>query len=528
MSPLNALIFGLGIFFLGLRLVGDNLKGLAGGGLRGTISRGTRRAVSGAAIGFLAGALMQSATAVTFICVSMVLAGFFSVLPAAVVIVWSNVGLTVLAFVATLQIDPVVAFVIGGAGIVMGVVRVRSWQTVAGALLGVGLILYGLHQMSAGAAPLRNEEWFRNGLHFASSSPPVAFLAGILAAAILQSNTGATMMLITLAGAGAIPFESAALMIYGTNLGAIALRLVLASGMKGPGLWLVRMEDLFCVLSGLLMLLLYYVESAGIPLVFALADLLASGESPRLAVVFLLSNLLPALLILPFLGPCMAALERILPRQDPTPTGTPRFLHPQAAADPATAIDLIRRELARLLSMIHPVPGSHTPPPDPEGPASADFTSLARAIEEFMVRLASSSQPNADQTSRLHLLRSALSAIRHLEESARFFAARDASTDIAADKRAPLENQLTEWLQKASDAMDQSDAASARQLHENIKTHGPTIEALRGSFLGKGPAPIDATALFEDFLFTAQALRRLAKLIAASAPEPIPPGSNHK
>jgi phosphate:Na+ symporter len=516
MSPLNSLIFGLGIFFLGLRLVGDNLKGLAGGGLRGSIVRGTQNPASGAVLGFFAGALMQSATAVTFICVSMVLAGFFTVVPAAVVIVWSNVGLTVLAFVATLPIDPAIAFVIGGSGIVMGVVRIRSWQTVAGALLGVGLILYGLHQMSAGAAPLRNEEWFRNGLHFASSSPLMAFMAGVLAAAILQSNTGATMMLITLAGAGAIPFESAALMIYGTNLGAIALRILLAAGMKGPGLQLVRIEDFFCVVSGVLMMILYYLEAAGIPLVFALADLLAHGEAPRLAVVFLLSNLLPALALLPFLGLCMAWLAKILPGESTATIGKPKFLHPQALADPGTAIDLLRRELARLLGLIPSSPDPHSQPADPEASAPANFTKLAQSIEDFMVKLASTSQPNPRQIASLHTLRSALSAVRHLEESARFFVARCASDGISPDKRALLGTRLAGWLEQARDALDKGDVDAARKVHDDLKTHGATIESLRTFFLGAANAPMDSTALFEDFLFTAQALHRLAKLIAAS------------
>jgi phosphate:Na+ symporter len=75
MSPVNALIFGLGLFFLGLRLVSENLTRLTGGSLRNGIALTTRRPVRPIALGIASGALMQSATAVTFICVSMVAAG---------------------------------------------------------------------------------------------------------------------------------------------------------------------------------------------------------------------------------------------------------------------------------------------------------------------------------------------------------------------------------------------------------------------------------------------------------------------
>ena len=74
MSPLNALIFGLGLFFVGLHLVGDNLKALSSGSLRDGIARSTRNPLPRVGLGLAAGALMQSATAVTFICVSMVVA----------------------------------------------------------------------------------------------------------------------------------------------------------------------------------------------------------------------------------------------------------------------------------------------------------------------------------------------------------------------------------------------------------------------------------------------------------------------
>ena len=43
MTPLNALVFGLGLFFIGLHLVGDNLKALSGGRFRDGIARTTRR-----------------------------------------------------------------------------------------------------------------------------------------------------------------------------------------------------------------------------------------------------------------------------------------------------------------------------------------------------------------------------------------------------------------------------------------------------------------------------------------------------
>ena len=120
MSPLNALIFGLGLFFLGLQLVGENLRQLVGPRFRAVIKASTHSPAVGAGLGVGVGALMQSATAVTFILVSMTSSGLLSVGAAAPMVIWCNVGVTALAFVVNLNIHTLAAFVVGGAGIVMG------------------------------------------------------------------------------------------------------------------------------------------------------------------------------------------------------------------------------------------------------------------------------------------------------------------------------------------------------------------------------------------------------------------------
>ncbi len=130
----------------------------------------------------------------------------------------------------------------------------------------------------------------------------MAFVAGIVAAAVLQSNSGAVMLVITFAASGLIDLEPAMLLIFGTNLGAIGLRLFLSAGLNRPMLRLVRLEDLFCVISGGLMFGLFLIEQCGVPLVGALVRSLHRSIDIQLAVVFLLSNLIPAAVMTPFMG----------------------------------------------------------------------------------------------------------------------------------------------------------------------------------------------------------------------------------
>ncbi|MFA7344053.1 MAG: Na/Pi symporter [Terrimicrobiaceae bacterium] len=517
MSPLNSLILGLGLFFLGLQLVGQNLRQLSGGGFRKLVKSATHTPFLAALLGLVAGALMQSATAVTFILVSMVGSGLIRTSAARIVVVWCNVGLTALAFLAAVNIHPFVACLVGGAGIFMGSVRAKPWNTIAGALLGVGMILFALGEMGTGAAPLKNETWFHTGLDAALGCPGLAFLCGIAAAAILQSNTGAAMLVITLAGAGAIPVSQAIPVIYGTNLGAIILRLFLSVGMKGDALRLVRMEDLFCAFSGVLMMGLFSLEAIGVPLVGPLLRDVTGGPSVRLAFVFLLSNLLPAIVLMPLLPTCSRLLKKLWPN-DPAPqAGAPAFLTTQALADPASALDLLPKELGRLLAGVG-VESSGRESPDPENHTSPDFISLAAAIENFCVRLASESPLDAGQSLRVQRLRAWLHTIRHIGEAVGEFA--DTFASLPTEDR-KIADGLRGWLKngialsaRATSTLDQEDVA---KYHEASKPHGPPAEEIRVRFSAdiekcSTPSKPALAALGDDFDIAAWLIHRLSKL----------------
>jgi len=498
MSPLNALIFGLGLFFLGLKLIGENLRRLVGPGFRTILKRTTHSPLLGGGLGLGIGALMQSATAVTFVMVSMSGSGLVKPREAAPIIIWCNVGLTALAFVTTLNIHPLVALVVGGAGIVLGTIRLPAWQSFAGTLLGIGLILVGLEQMSGGAAPLEHAAWFRDGMSYAVSSAPLSFLAGILAAMLLQSNTGAAILVITFASSGFIGFEAAMLLIYGTNLGAIALRAFLAAGLQGAQLRLVRLEDLFCVVSGILMLALYGVERLGVPLVGAFAKSLDSGIPTQLAMVFLLSNLIPALALSPLLGLCDRFLQKLWPdrpaSEDPS---RPLYLRSQALDDPPSALDLLEKELARLLSNISTIP----PRDDTDEPSPA-FQQLALAIENFATKLAARGDLNEATAHQLHLLRAELSIIRHIEEGVRYFALAEARQKGPVQFKAALDGLLALAVRAAFDVQ------ARQELHRRTKLKGEEMERLQK----EGDSSLAGIALFEDFTISVWTMHRLAKL----------------
>src|SRR5262249_18127707 len=179
-----------------------------------------------------------------------------------------------------------VLYLVGISGLAMAFLKRPSAQLVSGVWVGISLLLFGLQTISAGARPLHDLAWFQSLLHETVHSPPIGFAVGFLLAMLVQSNTAAALIVIALAGAGALDLPQATMIIYGTNLGTIVIRIVLAMGLQGSAMQLVRFEDFFCLVSGALMILLFYAERGlHLPLVGTWAQRASSDLSMQLAMV---------------------------------------------------------------------------------------------------------------------------------------------------------------------------------------------------------------------------------------------------
>lgn len=522
MEGLSSLVLGLGLFFLGMQLVGENLRRLSGRSFRNVMQRVSERPALAAAAGIGFGAVMQSATAVTFILASMQKSGLISTAGAAPVILWCNVGLTALVFLATLDIHPMVAYFTGAAGILSAMIRQSMWRSVAGGLLGVGLILFGLQSMAEGAEPLRAEAWFQALMAGAVSLPWIAFGVGIVAAAVLESNTGAAMLVITLAAAGQFDLEQAALLIYGTNLGAIGLRAILAMNLDNASKRLVRFEDIFCIWTGIVMVILTLIESLGLPGPLALARAVSPDSLEfQLAVLFLVSNLFPAIALSPFTGRVMQALGKWMPEGKWESFATPKFLSPTAVEDPGTATDLALRESARLLESLKIQPHTQTRDVAGESSARPEFVELASTIERFLAQVATSNRLEPTEAHALHLIRAELGVIRYLEESVRGFNEYlDTIKNPTGDESpaAPMVQSLSALLDQAVECATHPKLDSVAEFREATRKNNDAVKAVRDTALtnAKNADPetgAAVSALRDSYDLVIWMMHRLAKTL---------------
>jgi phosphate:Na+ symporter len=72
---LASLFAGLGMFFIGVKLIGAHLKQMTGRRFRMLVMKGTAHPAAAALLGSLAGAITQSTNAVAFIMMNLATAG---------------------------------------------------------------------------------------------------------------------------------------------------------------------------------------------------------------------------------------------------------------------------------------------------------------------------------------------------------------------------------------------------------------------------------------------------------------------
>ena len=104
MEILADIVAGLGLFFIGVRSIGTNMKQMTGARFRRWVAWATGHHLSAALVGTAAGIVTQSSNAVTFISVSLVTSGMITLRRALPIVAWANVGTALLVFLATLDI----------------------------------------------------------------------------------------------------------------------------------------------------------------------------------------------------------------------------------------------------------------------------------------------------------------------------------------------------------------------------------------------------------------------------------------
>ena len=220
---------GLALFLYGMRRMTEALKTVAGSGMKDLLARLTANRFTAAAAGALITAVVQSSSVTTVLVVGFISAGLLNLGQSIGVILGANVGTTITAQIIAFQVYKYGLLLIAVgffAEILAHREQLRQWGT---AVMGLGLIFFGMELMNIATAPFRDWEPFI-ALMRDMSNPVLAVLAGAGFTAIVQSSSATTGIVIVLAGNGLIALESGIGLILGANVGTCVTAFVSSLG----------------------------------------------------------------------------------------------------------------------------------------------------------------------------------------------------------------------------------------------------------------------------------------------------------
>lgn len=339
-----ALLGGLALFLFGMDTMGKALERQAGGKLQTILAKMSSNVFKGFALGMAVTAVIQSSSATTVMVVGFVNSGIMTLKQAVGVIMGSNIGTTVTAWILSLSglegdsfiisffkpstLAPLVGIV--GAALFM-FSKSDKKKGIGVIALGFLALMTGMDVMGDAMAFLKNEPWFAQ-LMISFSNPILGIIFGALLTALIQSSSASIGILQSLCSTGAVTFGAALPIILGQNIGTCITAIMGSIGANRNARRTALVHLLFNVVGVLLFSVIFY----GLGLFIDWAFLTETAKAWDIAVIHTLFNVGATAVLMPMNGLLVKLAYLFIPAEPVHQA--PVLLDERLLASPAVAV----------------------------------------------------------------------------------------------------------------------------------------------------------------------------------------------
>jgi phosphate:Na+ symporter len=349
---------GLALFLYGMNKMSVGMKKAAGDSMRKILAAITKNRFLGLIIGAFVTMVIQSSSATTVMLVSFVQAKLMTYVQSIGIILGANIGTTVTAQLIAFKLTDYALAMIAIGFLLSVFSKKESYKYFGEALLGFGILFFGMKLMSDAMYPLRTYDPFINVME-GLENPILGLLIGATFTALIQSSSAFTGIVIVLAQQGLLTIDAGIPMILGANIGTCVTAGLASIGTTREAKRVALAHVLFNTMG-----VLVFIWFAPF-----LADLVrnispvgeGSGiaklamETPRqIANAHTIFNVGVALLFIPF-TPLLAKLViKILPEKEVEKGVQPVTWHidNSVISTPAIAIQLAKTEISRMAKIL--------------------------------------------------------------------------------------------------------------------------------------------------------------------------------
>ena len=225
------------MFLYGMTMMSEGLQKVAGSRLRSILSAMTANSFTRILTGTLITAIIQSSSATTVMIVSFVNAGLLSLTQAVGVIMGANIGTTVTSWlisllgftadISTLSIPLI------GIGFAFMMFKSQKRKNIGEMIIGFAMLFLGLSFLKDSVPDLSSNPeaiaFIQKWTDWGFFSVLIFVLVGTVMTIVLQSSSATVALTLVMASQGWIPFEMAAAMVLGENIGTTITANIAAS-----------------------------------------------------------------------------------------------------------------------------------------------------------------------------------------------------------------------------------------------------------------------------------------------------------
>ncbi|MDR2878174.1 MAG: Na/Pi symporter [Chromatiales bacterium] len=407
MSTAIAILGGVGLFLLGMTIMTDGLKAMAGSALRTVLGKAAATPSSGAFWGALITLLVQSSSAVTMTTIGLVNAALLTFQQGLGLVFGANVGTTgtgwLVALIGVRVSLAAYALPMIFIGVMLRLLGSGRASSSGSALAGFALLLYGLSTLQEGMGGLA-QSINPADLPAVLGVPGVGpfsglvglaslIVVGLVMTALMQSSTASIAVTISAYFAGAVSLEQGAALIIGQNIGTATSSALAAIGASATAKRLALAYVLFKVIAALIAVVAFPLTAALMRRLNASID-----GMTLLAAYHTVYNVVGVAVLLPATQWFTRVVERLIPSKQ---TALQRALDPSTLSSPVIAVETARRMVAKVLSTA--TTSATTMLASGTRPAMRNAAAAASALGEVRDYLSELTEPPETQAERLRM-----------------------------------------------------------------------------------------------------------------------------
>jgi len=341
---------GLALFLYGMEKMSEGMKKSAGSKMRSILAALTHNRVVALIVGAFVTMVIQSSSATTVMLVSFVQAELMGFAQAIGVILGSNIGTTVTAQLIAFKLTDYALLMIAIGFTIRMLAKTDGFRHVGEAVLGFGILFFGMKLMGDAMKPLRTYPEFID-LMKGLESPLLGLLVGALFTALIQSSSAFTGIVIVLAQQNLITLDAGIPMILGANIGTCITAGLASIGTQRDAKRVALVHVLFNFTGAILFVL--WVP-AFVDLIQAIAAKFNSDTARQIANAHTIFNVSLGLIFLPFTTLFAKLILFILPHKEVAKGIQPAVQHLDKSmiATPDFAIGLARAEISRMAKLL--------------------------------------------------------------------------------------------------------------------------------------------------------------------------------